>query len=186
MSAPARPGSFARGPTAFALLSALSFASGIAQSGCASRDACDAGDGAQAVACRARRAHGRLEFGLSREAAIAKLGTAAGIPPWRRDLAEVPDVVHNPFDSQDVESGIGEAYEVVRFFVEIEFVSDCPFLQGEIRFVPLVFFEDRLVGWTWSYVADLLGQPVPPEQQRLRFGVFCARATPRTDAEPAP
>ncbi len=144
--------------------------------GCSSPGKCRVGEDASGIACRTLRARETLEFGMSRSTAMDTLGSTEVIPPWRTDLGDVPESVSNPFDSQNVESVIGERYEVVRFFVEIERRSKCPFLQGRIRFEPLVFFEDRLVGWEWSYVADLIGRPVEPNQRSLVFGVFCDQA----------
>jgi len=143
------------------------------QQGCSSMRSCRSGTDARGVACETLQARERLEFGMSRAVAMATLGSATVAAPWRTDLGSVPAEIQNPFDSQTIESALGESYEVVRFFVEVERVSKCPFLQGRIRFAPLIFFDDQLVGWKWSYVADLTGRPVEPEQMSSHFGVFC-------------
>jgi hypothetical protein len=56
---------------------------------------------------------------------------------------------------------------------------------------PLIFVEDRLVGWRWSYLADVLGQRVSMKARRWDFGAFCdgRRTSPpdteSSDAEPS-
>lgn len=141
--------------------------------GCSTPGKCRSGDDARGVACRTLRAREQLVFGMSRSEAMDTLGSSTVVPPWRTDLPDVPDNLHNPFDSQTVQSVLGEQYEVVRFFVDVERVSKCPFLAGRIQLEPLVFFEDRLVGWKWSYVADLVGEPVYAKQTSWGFGIFC-------------
>jgi hypothetical protein len=158
---------------------------GVLALGCSSSRKCRVGEDASGVACQTLRAREQLEFGMSRSAAIDTLGSATVSPPWRTDFGDVPDSISNPFDSQTVESVIGEQYEVVRFFVEVERGSKCPFLQGRIQFAPLVFFEDRLVGWEWSYVADLVGHPVENQQRSLVFGAFCDQRRANREREPA-
>jgi hypothetical protein len=153
--------------------------------GCSSRGKCRTGEDASGIACSTLHARDQLEFGMSRSEAIDTLGSATVAPPWRTDLGDVPTSLSNPFDSQTIESVIGEQYEVVRFFVEVERGSKCPFLQGRVRFAPLVFFEDELVGWEWSYVRDLVGQPVGADQRSLIFGIFCNQVRADQTREPA-
>jgi hypothetical protein len=38
---------------------------------------------------------------------------------------------------------------------------------------PLIFVDDRLVGWRWSYLADVLGQRISMKARRWDFGAFC-------------
>lgn len=144
--------------------------------GCSTPGSCRDGDDARGVACRTLRAREQLVFGMSKSAAMDTLGSSTVVPPWRTDLGDAPNSLHNPFDSQTVQSVLGEQYEVVRFFVYVERISKCPFLAGRIQLEPLVFFEDRLVGWDWSYVADLIGEPVEAEQMSWGFGIFCDQA----------
>jgi len=72
-----------------------------------------------------------------------------------------------------MKSPIGEEYEVVRFFVEASGNPDCPFVQGELILEPLIFVDNKLVGWRWSYLADVLGERVPRKARRWNFGSFC-------------
>jgi hypothetical protein len=84
-----------------------------------------------------------------------------------------------------MKSPIGEEYEVVRFFTEATGNPDCPFVQGELRLEPLIFVDDELVGWKWSYLSDVLGQRLSVKATRWNFGTFCGgRPTSPTDAEP--
>ena len=149
--------------------------------GCASPRGCDDGNEAEDVACRTAAAREQLEFGMSRESALALLGRAEAVPPWPQ-LGEAPATVANPYDEKTIESALGEEYQVVRYFVAVERVSKCPFLQGRIQLEPLVFFEGKLVGWRWAYVADLLERPIRNQERVDGFGVFCDRL----GTEPAP
>ena len=125
------------------------------------------------VACRAATAREELSFGLSREAAIDAIGRTESQPPWKNDFGLGPEVIRNPFDSETVKSPIGEEYEVVRFYVEATGDSKCPFVQGELKLEPLIFVEGKLVGWRWSYLADVLDERISPEMTRWEFGAFC-------------
>jgi hypothetical protein len=148
-------------------------------------------DDYRGVGCRAEAARETLAFGLSREAAIDAIGRSEVEPPWKNDLGLGPAVISNPFDSENMTSPLGEEYEVVRFYVEASGNPDCPFIQGELRLEPLIFVEDRLVGWRWSYLADVLGQRVSMKARRWDFGAFCdgRRTSPpdteSSDAEPS-
>jgi hypothetical protein len=151
--------------------------------GCASRS-CHRDD-YRGVGCRAEAAREKLTFGLSREAAIDVIGRSEVDPPWKNDFGLGPSVISNPFDSETMKSPIGEEYEVVRFFTEATGNPDCPFVQGELRLEPLIFIDDELVGWKWSYLSDVLGQRLSVKATRWNFGTFCGgRRTPPTDAEP--
>jgi hypothetical protein len=130
-------------------------------------------DDYKGVGCRAAAAREDLAFGLSREAAIDTIGRSEVEPPWKNDLGLGPAVISNPFDSENMTSPIGEEYEVVRFFVEASGNPDCPFVQGELKLEPLIFVGDKLVGWRWSYLADVLRQRVSMKARRWNFGTFC-------------
>ncbi|MEE8165454.1 MAG: hypothetical protein V3T64_07795, partial [Myxococcota bacterium] len=62
----------------------------------------------------------------------------------------------------------------------------CPFVQGELRLEPLIFVDDKLVGWKWSYLADVLGRRLSAKETGWGFGAFCdsRRASP-PDADPS-
>ena len=163
---------------ALALLVALASTLACASGGCHRDDY-------RGVGCRAAAARETLAFGLSREAAIDVIGRSEVEPPWKNDLGLGPAMISNPFDSETMPSPIGETYEVVRFFVEASGNPDCPFVQGELRFQPLIFVDDRLVGWKWSYLADVLGKRLSEKATNWHFGAFCdgRRASP-SDTEP--
>jgi len=163
---------------ALALLVVLASALACASSGCRRSDY-------RGVACRAETARETLRFGLSREAAIDAIGRSEVEPPWKNDLGLGPDVIANPYDSEIMKSPLGEEYEVVRFFVEASGNPECPFIQGKLRFQPLIFIDDKLVGWKWSYLADVLGQRLSTKATRWSFGVFCdGRRTTTSNLNP--
>ncbi len=166
------------GMTALALLVALASTLACASGACHRDDY-------RGVGCRAAAARETLTFGLSREAAIDVIGRSEVEPPWKNDLGLGPAMISNPFDSETMPSPIGEAYEVVRFFVEASGNPDCPFVQGELRLEPLIFVDDSLVGWKWSYLADVLGKRLSTKATRWNFGAFCdGRRTRPSDAKP--
>ncbi len=134
---------------------------------------CHRGDGYRAVGCRAAAAREALVFGLPREEALDAIGRSEIEPPWKNDLGLGPTVISNPFDSETYTSPLGEEYEVVRFFVEATGNPDCPFVQGELRLDPLIFVDDTLVGWKWSYLADVLGRRLSAKETGWEFGAFC-------------
>jgi len=143
-------------------------------------------DDYRGVGCRAEAAREDLTFGLSREAAIDAIGRSEVEPPWKNDLGLGPAVISNPFDSENMASPLGEEYEIVRFYVEATGNPDCPFVQGELRLEPLIFIDDRLVGWRWSYLADVLGERISMKAKRWDFGAFCdGRRTSPPDADPS-
>ncbi len=140
------------------------------------------------ASCRAKAAREVLTFGLSRETALDAIGRSEVTPPWSNPLGLGPATIRNPFDSETVTSPIGEEYEIVRFYVEATGDPKCPFVQGALKFEPLIFIDDKLVGWSWAYLAEVLGEPVPPEKTRWEFGAFCeGRRTgpPAETPEPA-
>ena len=161
-----------------ALLVALASTLACASGGCHRDDY-------RGVGCRAAAARETLAFGLSREAAIDVIGRSEVEPPWKNDLGLGPAMISNPFDSETMPSPLGEAYEVVRFYVEASGNPDCPFVQGELRLEPLIFVDDTLVGWKWSYLADVLDQRLSAKATRWNFGAFCdGRHANPSDAEP--
>jgi hypothetical protein len=163
---------------ALSLLVALASTLACASGGCHRDDY-------RGVGCRAAAAREDLAFGLSREAAVDAIGRSEVKPPWENDLGLGPAVISNPFDSETMTSPIGEEYEVVRFFVEASGNPDCPFVQGELRLEPLIFVGDKLVGWRWSYLADVLGERISMKARRWNFGAFCdGRRTNSSDADP--
>ncbi len=166
------------GMAALALLVALASTLACASGGCHRDDY-------RGVGCRAAAARETLTFGLSREAAIDVIGRSEVEPPWKNELGLGPAMISNPFDSETMPSPLGEMYEVVRFFVEASGNPDCPFVQGELRLEPLIFVDDTLVGWKWSYLADVLDQRLSAKATRWNFGAFCdGRHANPSDAEP--
>jgi hypothetical protein len=169
---------------ALTLLVALASALGCASGGCNRDDF-------KGVGCRAAAARENLSFGLSREEAIDVIGRSEVEPPWSNNLGLGPAVISNPFDSETLESPIGEEYEVVRFFVEADGNPDCPFIQGNLRLEPLIFVNDELVGWRWSYLSDVLGKRININARTWNFGAFCGGTRPGSpeadtpDTEPA-
>ena len=163
---------------ALALLAVLASTLACASGGCRRDDY-------RGVACRAGAAREDLSFGLSRDAAIDVIGRTEIDPPWKNDLGLGPAVITNPFDSEMMTSPIGEEYEIVRFYVEATGNPDCPFVQGALKLEPLIFVDDRLVGWRWSYLADVLGERISMKARRWNFGTFCnSRRSDPTEANP--
>jgi len=169
--------------TALAALMALASTLGCASGSCH-------GDNYRSAACRVKAARETLAFGLSREEALDAIGRSEVEPPWKNRLGLGPATISNPFDSQTFTSPIGEEYEVVRFFVEAAGNPRCPFVKGELKFEPLIFVDDKLVGWKWSYLAEVLGRRLTPKETGWDFGAFCdgQRASPpdANPSEPAP
>jgi hypothetical protein len=134
---------------------------------------CPRGEGYRAVGCHAAAARDRLTYGMSRAEAVDTIGRSEVEPPWMNPMGAGPAVIVNPFDSQTYTSSLGEEYEVVRFFVEAYGNPDCPFLQGRLSLEPLIFVEGKLVGWKWSYLADVLQRRLTDEEVGWNFGLFC-------------
>jgi hypothetical protein len=166
--------------TALALLVALASTLACASGGC------HWGDGPRAVGCHAAAAREALTFGLSREEALDAIGRSEVVPPWQNALGLGPALISNPFDSETYTSRLGEEYEVVRFFVEASGDSDCPFVQGELKLEPLIFVDEKLVGWKWSYLADVLDRRLTAKETGWSFGAFCdGRRGDPADADPS-
>jgi hypothetical protein len=161
---------------ALTLLLALGSTLACASGGCNRSDY-------RGVGCRAEAAREALVFGLSREEAIDAIGRTEVDPPWKNPLGLGAATISNPFDSDTVTSPIGEEYEIVRFYVEATGNSKCPFIQGALKFEPLIFVDDKLVGWSWSYLADVLGKRISPKKTSWEFGAFCD--SPRTNSPAA-
>lgn len=167
------------GMAALALLATLASTLACASGGCQRNDYRGAG-------CRAKAARETLVFGLSREAALEAMGRSEVEPPWKNDLGLGPASLSNPFDSETFTSPLGEEYEVLRFFVEAHGNPRCPFVRGELKFEPLIFVDEKLVGWKWSYLADTLGRRLTPKETGWEFGAFCSsQRANSTDAKPS-
>jgi hypothetical protein len=119
----------------------------------------------------------RLAFGMSKDQATAIMGEAEVRPPWANDLGIGPQVVRNPFDALRFESPAGEAYEVLRYAIGLSGEPRCPFVHGDAVFVPLIFLEDKLVGWRWSYMESVLGRRLREDERSWAFGRFCGRSS---------
>lgn len=118
-------------------------------------------------------AHQQLRFGLSKREAAALMGEAEIRPPWSNALEIGPQIVRNPFDRQEFESPSGEKYEVLRYAVSLSGDPRCPFVRGEATLVPLIFVDEKLVGWRWSYLESALQRRLRPEELGWAFGSFC-------------
>jgi len=165
---------------ALALLVALAAMLACAPGGC------HQGGGHRAVACRAALARKTLSFGLSREAAIDAIGRSEAVPPWKNARGLGPSLISNPFDSETYTSELGEEYEVVRFFVGASGNPRCPFVRGKLRLEPLIFVDDKLVGWKWSYLADVLDRRLTDRETSWEFGAFCdSERIDSPDADPS-
>ena len=118
-------------------------------------------------------AHKRLRFGLSKSEATALMGAAELRPPWANTLGIGPQTVRNPLDSLRFESPSGEEYEVLRYAVALSGDPRCPFVRGEATLVPLIFVEEQLVGWRWSYLESVLQRRLRDDEVGWAFGSFC-------------
>ena len=123
----------------------------------------------------------RLEFGMTRAESAAIMGEQVIPPPWANDRGIGPQVVRNPFDSLAFESPSGEAYEVDRYAVALSGQSGCPFIRGEAQLVPLIYLEDKLVGWRWTYLASALQRSLRADEKSWSFGQFCGQASGSPD-----
>jgi hypothetical protein len=122
-----------------------------------------------------------LEFGMTRAESAAIMGEQVIRPPWANDRGIGPQLVRNPFDSSAFESPSGEAYEVDRYAVGLYGQSGCPFIRGEAQLAPLIFLEDELVGWRWSYLASVLQRSIQADEKSWSFGQFCGQASGSPD-----
>ena len=167
------------GMAVLALLAALASTLACASGGCHRDDY-------RGVGCRAAAAREDLAFGLSREAAIDAIGRSEVEPPWKNDFGLGPAVISNPFDSETYTSELGEEYEVVRFFVRASGNRKCPFVQGSLQLEPLIFVDDKLVGWKWSYLSEVLDRRLSAKETRWEFGAFCdSQRIDSPDADPS-
>jgi hypothetical protein len=123
----------------------------------------------------------QLEFGMTRAESAAIMGEQEIRPPWANNRGIGPQVVRNPFDSATFESPSGEAYEVDRYAVGLYGQSGCPFIRGEAQLVPLIFLDDKLVGWRWSYLASVLQHSIQADVRSWSFGQFCGQASGSPD-----
>ena len=168
------------------LLAALTLLVALGSTLACAPGGCHRGDGYRAIGCHAAAARKALAFGVSREAALDAIGRSEAVPPWQNALGLGPALISNPFDSETYTSRLGEEYEVVRFFVGASGSPDCPFVQGKLKLEPLIFVDDKLVGWKWSYLAEVLGRRLSPKETDWDFGAFCdsKRVSP-PDANPS-
>jgi hypothetical protein len=114
-----------------------------------------------------------LAFGMSRAEAAAVMGTPQIIPPWANARKIGLQIVANPLDTLEIESPSGDLYQVDRYAVGLYGEYRCPFIRGEAELEPLIFFEGKLVGWRWSYLASALQRRLTVDEQRWSFGEFC-------------
>jgi hypothetical protein len=128
----------------------------------------------------------KLSFGMTKAEATAVMGDAEARPPWLNDRGIGPQIVRNPFDSLQFESPEGEAYEVRRYAVGLYGEYRCPFVHGDAEFVPLIFFEEKLVGWRWSYIESVLQRRLRSDERAWSFGRFCDGGSQPQNPEPAP
>jgi hypothetical protein len=145
--------------------------------GCASLGIPTPGDEDEKLARANESAREQLAFGMSKEKATAIMSEAEVRPPWANDLGIGPQVVRNPFDTLRFESPAGEEYEVLRYAVGLYGEPSCPFVHGDAVLVPLIFFEEKLVGWRWSYLESVLQRRLREDEQAWGFGRFCGRAS---------
>jgi hypothetical protein len=145
--------------------------------GCASLGIRAPGDEYEKLARANESASEQLTFGMSKAKAMAIMSEAEVRPPWANDLGIGPQVVRNPFDTLSFESPAGEEYEVLRYTVGLYGESGCPFVHGDAVLVPLIFFEEKLVGWRWSYLESVLQRRLREDEQAWGFGRFCGRAS---------
>jgi hypothetical protein len=145
--------------------------------GCASLGIHTPGDEYEKLARANESAREQLAFGMSKEKATAIMSRAEVRPPWANDLGIGPQVVRNPFDTLRFESPAGEEYQVLRYAVGLYGESSCPFVHGDAVFVPLIFFEAKLVGWRWSYLESVLQRRLRDDERAWSFGRFCGRAS---------
>ncbi len=145
--------------------------------GCASLGIHTSGDEYEKLARANESVREQLAFGMSKEKATAIMSEAEVRPPWANDLGIGPQVVRNPFDTLRFESPAGEEYEVLRYAVGLYGESSCPFVHGDAVLVPLIFFEEKLVGWRWSYLESVLRRRLREDEQAWGFGGFCGRAS---------
>ena len=46
-------------------------------------------------------------------------------------------------------------------------------MQGRLSLEPLIFVDGKLVGWSWSYLADVVARRLRAEETGWSFGMFC-------------
>jgi hypothetical protein len=151
--------------------------------GCSSLGARSSGNEYRDLARSNESAREQLAFGMSKERATAIMGEAEVRPPWANDLGIGPQVVRNPFDALSFESPAGEEYEVLRYAVGLDGEPRCPFVHGDALLVPLIFFEEKLVGWRWSYMESVLQRRLSQDERTWSFGRFCGRSPDGPGAE---
>jgi len=123
----------------------------------------------------------QLQFGMTRAESAALMGEKTIRPPWANDRGIGPQELRNPFDGERFESPNGEIYQVDRYAVGLYGQSGCPFIRGDARLVPLIFLDEKLVGWRWSYLASVLQRPIKTTEKSWNFGQFCGQASGSPD-----
>jgi len=101
------------------------------------------------------------------------MGQAEVQSPWANSRQIGPQVVANPMDTLDFESPEGEQYVVYRYATRLSGEGRCPFVRGDAEFVPLIFFDEKLVGWNWAYLENVLQRRLQPKERSWSFGRFC-------------
>jgi len=122
-----------------------------------------------------------LVFGMSRAEAASIMTAAQIIPPWANPRKIGLQIVPNPLDTLEIDAPSGDHYRVDRYAVGLYGEHRCPFIRGEAELEPLIFFEDKLVGWRWSYLESALQRRLTVDEKRWSFGEFCgAQASQKT------
>ncbi|MFQ5415907.1 MAG: hypothetical protein ACE5FL_02550, partial [Myxococcota bacterium] len=151
---------------------ALAVVSAIAV-GCASVGLGGSGDAGGALARANARAVDHLAFGMSMDEAAGIMGEQEVPAPWANANELGPQVIRNPHDTLRFEASEGDAYVVRRYVVSLSGDPHCPFVRGEADLVPLIFFEEKLVGWRWSYLESALQRRLREDERSWSFGRFC-------------
>jgi hypothetical protein len=156
----------------------------LATLACASIGGRPSGDEYKQLLSANKDAVEKLSYGMSKAEAAAVMGDAEALPPWANDRGIGPRIARNPFDTLHFESPEGESYEVMRYAVGLYGEYRCPFVHGDAEFVPLIFFEEELVGWRWSYMESVLQRRLRSEERAWSFGRFCDGGSREPDPSP--
>lgn len=114
-----------------------------------------------------------LAFGMTLQETTAIMGETEVQPPWANSREIGPQIVANPMDTLDFESPEGEHYTVRRYAIQLTGAGNCPFVRGDAELVPLIFFEEKLVGWRWAYLENVLQRRLLEKERSWSFGRFC-------------
>jgi hypothetical protein len=146
----------------------------IAAIACASNGGGSLDDGTKQLLKANAAARDQLSFGMSMQDAAAIMGQAEVRPPWANDRGIGPQVVRNPFDTLEFESPAGETYEVHRYVARLVGEHRCPFIHGDAEFIPLIFVDEKLVGWDWSYMESVLQRRLRREERAWSVEQLCS------------